>query len=528
MPQHFIDAVDDPLLFERIESFGGGMDAFTRSTLLPPDASQELVNVIIPDNLEIRTRPGADLLGAARSNPIQGLAYFSTASKSHLLAVNAGVVESWDDTVGASWTDTGLTAGALNDSVTQIAMAQGVDTMLVSDGVNQMQIWNGTTWTAGGATDADPPVGAKILCWHTGRMFAAGFPGTVAGKEQDAIWVSARLAFGSGNWDKTLRQFRVGGGEGDPIMAMASLQEFTMGVLKANSVWLIRTDPTADAGNFSASQASESLSYGVGCVGRRAWCNYGNDLLFVARDGVRSLQRMQAAAGQYQLSAPISRPMQPWIDRINWEYADTICAMKYKELALFAVPLDSATSPNYVLVWNGRLERWIGLWTGWLPTAFAMSRFASVPAMMIGQSDGKIRKWKGDNDKAADATYQEDGADVLGQVATRSALFGEPVNDKDGYHAEVRFSLSNGQADITAVADNAEVRTWSVDVRQPSPVLPIVLPFDLVNPVNTPKRKSLRGLTPFNELYLRIEGTSGWFSLRNISLSAFLNMLQNQ
>lgn len=65
MPAQFIDAIDDPLLFERIESFGGGMDGFQRATLLGPDQYQYGENILIPDNLEARTRPGADSLGSA-------------------------------------------------------------------------------------------------------------------------------------------------------------------------------------------------------------------------------------------------------------------------------------------------------------------------------------------------------------------------------------------------------------------------------------------------------------------------------
>lgn len=63
MPYLYNDSLDDQLLYERIESFGGGMDGYQRSTLLAPNQSAYLENVIIPDNLEARTRPGADRLG---------------------------------------------------------------------------------------------------------------------------------------------------------------------------------------------------------------------------------------------------------------------------------------------------------------------------------------------------------------------------------------------------------------------------------------------------------------------------------
>lgn len=63
MPYLYDDSLDDQLLYERLESFGGGMDGYHRSTLLAPNQSQYLENLVIPDNLEVRTRPGADQLG---------------------------------------------------------------------------------------------------------------------------------------------------------------------------------------------------------------------------------------------------------------------------------------------------------------------------------------------------------------------------------------------------------------------------------------------------------------------------------
>jgi uncharacterized protein (DUF3820 family) len=153
-------------------------------------------------------------------------------------------------------------------------------------------------------------------------------------------------------------------------MGLASLASsfdkgWTLAVLKRNSIWLINTDPTATFTNFTASIGPEKVGGGVGCVGRRAWTVDGNDLIYVAPDKtVRSLVRMASAQGQYEISAAMSLPIQPWMDRVNWDYAHTIAAVKYREMILISVPLDNATSPDTVLAWNGRLRKWVGIWTG--------------------------------------------------------------------------------------------------------------------------------------------------------------------
>jgi len=524
MPRHFIDELDDTLLFERGESFGGGMDGFTRAALLAPDQWQYGENLVVRENLEAGTRPGADTLGASLGTIIQGLHFFSTPAYTQLIAGSGAVM--YVRPTGEDWASSAGYTPA--DAASRLAFAQGVDLALVSDGSAALATWDGTSWTVCGTGDTDPPAGATCLTWHTGRMFAAGFVGGTAGKEDDAIWVSNRLAFGDGQWNKTTRQFRVGGGEGDPIRAIASMQSYNLAVLKENSVWLVYTDPASEPDDFSADQASEAVSYGVGCVGRRAWCTYGNDLLFLARDGVRSLQRMVAAAGQYQLAAPISQPLQPWIDRINWSYAHTTAAVKYRELALFAVPLDNALTPNTVLVWNGRLGRWTGVWTGWTPAAWCVTRFSGASRLVHGDASGRVRQWKDTDDAEADATYTEDGAGIPTKLWTRGLMFAEPVNYKSAYHSELRFAQANALLTVTLMGDDAELKAWTADATGQGQTLPVDLPFDLDNPSATAARRGLRGLPKFNEAHLRIESTAGWWRLRNWTLSAFLKTLANQ
>ncbi len=270
MPKYYDDAVDDPLQYERCESFGGGMDAFTRSTLLPADAYQYGLNGLVPDGLEFRTRPGADVLFTAYAKKVQGLVYFDTPSVEQLISASDTKLYSWDGN-----TNTEMTGFTLADDSLDFSAAQGVDKLLVADGTS-LRRWNGASWDAAfGSAPTDPPAGATILLWHAGRMWAMGFSGSVAGKENDAAWGSALLSFGSGDWDSVDRNIRIGAGDGDPIMAAASLSQsadkgFIMAVGKQNSIWLVNTDPTATFTNFSANIGPQQVSDGIGIVGKRA------------------------------------------------------------------------------------------------------------------------------------------------------------------------------------------------------------------------------------------------------------------
>lgn len=525
MPQLFIETQDDLLLFDRIESFGGGMDGYTRSTLLAPDTHQYLENCVISQNLEARTRPGADALGNqtvdnGAAAVLQGLAYYDTPTTQRLLTAKGNSFYKWD---GAAWSSA---AGFTVTGGGTFIAAQGVDKLLISDAVQHLQLWDGTNFTDIGNLG---PIGASSLTFAMGRMFACGFPGTAgAGRERDALWPSLLLQFDANGWLPT-NSIRVGAGDGDPIITAAEIPttaqtQYLVCVMKRQSVWLVNADPTQNPSNWQVLKVGP----GHGIVGKKAFCVFGNDLLIFTRDGVRSVRRMQSAAGQYELSPAISLPLQPWVDRINWNYASGICAVKFKEYALFAVPLDNATSNNTVLAYNGRLQKWVGVWTGWTPVSFAVSQFSGVAQLNIADTQGRVNQWKDTASLAQASTYTENGASFPTKVWTRSSVFQDMINPKDGYFAEARFTDGNAVVNVTAIADLVASRSWVTSIVPTGPTLPVALNFVLGGQVPTVTRRSLRGLSDFNEIYLRLESSQGWFSCRNITLAAFLNMLDNQ
>ena len=64
-PIFTIDGTDDDLQFEQVIDFSGGEDDYRRSTLIAQNQCQNLINVIVRDNYEAWTRPGADRFAPA-------------------------------------------------------------------------------------------------------------------------------------------------------------------------------------------------------------------------------------------------------------------------------------------------------------------------------------------------------------------------------------------------------------------------------------------------------------------------------
>lgn len=532
-PIFTIDGTDDDLQFEQVIDFSGGENDYVRSTLIAQNQCQKLVNVVVRDNYEAWTRPGADLFAPqiVPGDPVRTLVYFDTPANKFILSICNGILracagqnQSWQ----SSFTGGSYTAANTN---TQVEIAQGVDTVLISDGTNAMATLDGNLNFATCTTGAsDPPVGANILCWSSGRMFAAGFSGIGgAAVPRDTIAYSNLLSFGNGQWNLTSRSFRVGDGDGDPVVALFSMQDNVLAVLKANSIWLAHTDPSQDATAWQASNVIESIGFGVGCVGKRALCGVGNDVFFMAYDGVRTIQRMQAAAGQWQLSAPISLPVQQYIEQINPAAQSGIVATSYKEFVFFSIPLGASTVNNATLVYNTRLGCWLGCWRNWTPTAWAVGRFNSVPQLLFGDGSGNVNYWKDAASTTEPATYLDNGADIATQIWTRSFQFFQAVNDKFPYNCTLRFTAGNAMVSVAAVMDLAQELAWQSGLSPSGDILGqhILGPFQLASVKPSKVEQSLRSCPSFNEMYLSIGTSSGYMQLRNITVAAFLKALDN-
>jgi hypothetical protein len=514
MPYLITKLLDEEPVYERVESFHGGMDGFTRPTQIAANQCALLTNCILADNGTVKTRPGADDLGLAAvggAYAVRGLGYFDTQSAEQLVAVVNGAGYQYG---GSSWSAIASITGL--DASSPVSVVQGNQKLYLLNGTNNWLEYDGTTATDMGDTVAGPPRTAAGAIWHAGRMWAwAG----------DALYYSDLGNASSGAWDQNNRFLRPGRGEGERIMACAGLQNFWVAVFKEQSIHLIHANPAL------TTLADADISYlgkGPGAVGAHAVAVSGGDAFFLARDGVRSVRQLATAEDQYEIAPPISQPLQPYIDRINWAYASTSRAVAYRHYVLFAVPLDSATSPSHVLAYNVRLRSWCGVWTGWTPTMFAVSRFSNQQNLVFGDESGRANEWKDDDDTGLDTTFTDNGADIATTIRTRSFICGEPVSNKDGFFFESRFINTATTVTISAVYDEADTRTWSSNLGTIQNQLPVNLPFDLAVTGAKTVKAPLNLVGVFNEAYFEITARSGQVELKNCTLSAWVNTVENE
>ena len=170
-------------------------------------------------------------------------------------------------------------------------------------------------------------------------------------------------------FDRITNQFRISGGTADYVVAMHGFYDDGLVVLNRNSLHIVN----GTQGSLSDTVVKE-LTSEVGCLARKSVVMRGNAMLFLSDDGVYGVEFLN----DYNLRGteePLSKNIQPYIDRINKDLADKAVGILHENRYYLAVPLDSvvgandARGNNAILVFNFLNKGWESLDT------FGDSRF---------------------------------------------------------------------------------------------------------------------------------------------------------
>jgi hypothetical protein len=162
-------------------------------------------------------------------------------------------------------------------------------------------------------------------------------------------------------FDQIENQFRVSGGTADFVVAMHGFYDDGLVVLNRNSLHLVK----GTLGSLLDVTVKE-LTSEVGCLARKSVVMRGNVMMFLSDDGVYSLEFLN----DYNLRGseePISKNIQPYIDRINKNYAKDAVGILFDNRYYLAIALDSVAGANdsygnnSVLVYNFKNNGWESL-----------------------------------------------------------------------------------------------------------------------------------------------------------------------
>lgn len=157
-------------------------------------------------------------------------------------------------------------------------------------------------------------------------------------------------------YDRTFADFNVTGGNDDVMTALFRYNEGTLLIFNDQSVQRLSGIDVSLA-NLKLEPVNDSL----GCLAGGSVARLGNDVLWLADDGVFQLaeveQRRQTAP--IALSDPILRTMQ----RIHWRAAKGAVAAVDGTTYYLAVPLDGSLVNNAILAYDSALGAWQGVHT---------------------------------------------------------------------------------------------------------------------------------------------------------------------
>ena len=172
---------------------------------------------------------------------------------------------------------------------------------------------------------------------------------------RDRITVSDLLDFT--RCDSLLNEFNVNSGSDDALVRVFPFTNNSILVFKDQSTHVI-SNVYGDLTEVRLDQINGS----IGCIARKSVAMVGGDVFFLSSNGVFRVQ--QILQDRLQTGAvPVSDPISPLLTRINSRFQHLCVAAVLGRYFYLAVPLDSATRPNALLVYDTVSDAWQGIHT---------------------------------------------------------------------------------------------------------------------------------------------------------------------
>ena len=158
--------------------------------------------------------------------------------------------------------------------------------------------------------------------------------------------------FDENTFDRIGNQFRASAGQSDYLVGLKGFTQDSIVVFNRKSIHLM----TGVSGSLS-DVSTNVVTTEIGASARKSIVQVANKILFLSDQGIYSVEFYD----QYHLrgtGTPISETIQPFIDRINQNYAHLSCGVYFNSRYWLAVPLDSApgagnaTKLNTIIVYN--------------------------------------------------------------------------------------------------------------------------------------------------------------------------------
>jgi len=371
---------------------------------------------------------------------------------------------------------TGVTTGA------RVEFCQAFDKILMfrfpagpSGTVAPTLVWNGTSYPNPALADPNQqgfrPIrlsdeGLRIVPPYNG--FGVPFQNRVLYYDSYVPSVPARnriimsdvLDYTS--YDNILGVFRINAGESDSITSVFPYLAGSVVVFMRESVHLLENftvDPFQSSQRLLNSRLGSEGSYGPLMV--------GGDIIFLARSG--GFYRLSQIISETNITAtpiPVSRPIQPIIDRIEWKWARYMATALLDDYAYFALPLLNRMgggAASHIVVLNTATNEWESA-----PDSWAGNFQVHINRLLVTLYNGAHRLYG--LDYAASRIYLlyeglldeivpradgvgSDSVPVRDVIETRGYVFNDPLGFKRAERAVIAIRSWEPNVWVTALSD---------------------------------------------------------------------------
>lgn len=370
------------------------------------------------------------------------------------------------------------------------------------------------------------------FAYHKNYAFGAGNAET---KKRDTLFFSKIAQCLATGWSGG-RAFRFGGDSANAIEALSPFRNDELLVflgdrlekLNITPVDLgIGTDgiedgtggtPSADALPFVV-WSRETIDNAIGSESPFSVEPSGKDVFFADQHGnIRSVGRTIQDNAQGTESFPLSEPLDAWVKRINPAARKRIVAKTFDRWYVLGLPIDSATVPSHVFVYDRaratavQRPTWDGPWLGLDVMSMTEATIAAAtdsadqnPTLYIGQTataEGRVMQmFRGTTDDGSPIVYQEE---------TRRHVFGGLEFEKQGFTFDLFAVASPGCTMCVEVnLDSLGYQSLGcIDLSGDFPSLPQGLPFSLGGEGIVKHTLRPSGLGPFRDVQVRMTCTA--------------------
>lgn len=470
------DELDDNLVIVRRVNQSIGQNNTDEADSIGDDRVELAQNCTVSKKGLIKTRLGAtqvaDDVGNAKIDGVGVFKKEGSTAEMHMVTGGVWYRRQAGDTTWTS-TQTGLSVGA------RVKFVQAGNLLFMSNGIDNVMTWNGTTVTDEGNTNVDPPKFIDAV-YHKNRLFTI----------LDST-INYSDVLGPQTFDRAANGVKPQSQSGSSLVAIEEMSLSNspgLVVFKGNSSFFL------DTSNSTPSNWSFPVIDPIhGCVATHSVSYLGSSALqggiaYLSKEGasdganIYRVRSVQLTSNNTVVPGPIlSRDIDTTLSALNDSKVSDSACIFFDNKYILAVPSSSSAYNDTICVLDFNISnpseqdfKW-QVFTGWNAAMFAIFDENNASSLYYGEHSADsivLKAFNGNTDN---------GTAIVTKITGRAEDFGVPEANKTAKWVEVYFrGTDTSLATVRVIFDDGSPSVLgTVSLTSSGPTLAIDLPFNL-------------------------------------------------